>query len=176
MAIYRPRPADPTSTPPEVPSEAVRVAARDTRSHARGTAVSHCDDHGTWLISFAGEHDLASIAQVEAATRCVWPHCKVAVIDLSAVTFLDSRLVEWLLGVERRLEAADCFTLSIVTGHPGCATARLFDRLRMQHVLACYPTRRDAFMQAVAGADAISWPPLAADTLGADMHPRRQAA
>jgi anti-anti-sigma regulatory factor len=72
------------------------------------------------------------------------------VIDLSEVTFIDSSAIHWLLRVERELEAAQCSTLSIVTGPPGSVARRLFQHLRMSHVLACYTTRREAFTQAAA--------------------------
>jgi hypothetical protein len=101
---------------------------------------------------------------LEEQTRHVWPQCRIAVIDLSDVTFVDSSLIHWLLRVERALEAAHAFSLSIVTGPPDSAAARLFAHLRISHVLACYETRREAFMQAVAGADALDWLSLAADT------------
>ncbi len=109
---------------------------------------AHCAGNGTWLVTLSGEHDLTTMPLLERRTRHVWPHCRVAVIDLGAVTFMDSTMVTWLLGVESALEAGEGFTLSLVEGPPGGAAARLFARIRMSHVLACYPTRRAAFMQA----------------------------
>lgn len=126
----------------------------DSRAYPWEDTITRGDDRGTWLVALHGEHDLATIPLLEAQTRHVWPQCTVAVIDLSDVPFLDSSLIHWLLRVEQALEAAHGFTLSIVTGPPGGAAARLFARLRMSHVLACYETRREASLQAVAGADA----------------------
>jgi anti-anti-sigma regulatory factor len=70
------------------------------------------------------------------------------VIDLSDTTFIDSGVIRWLLSVERELEAAGAFTLSIVEGGPGTVADRLFGLLHMRHVLACYATRADALAQA----------------------------
>jgi anti-anti-sigma regulatory factor len=128
------------------------------------------------LVALSGEHDLSTLAQLEHQTRHVWAHCKVAVIDLAEVTFLDSSLINWLLRVEHALESAGSFTLSIVVGTPGCAAAKLFEQLRMSYVRACYATRPDAFMQAVDAADTFVSPARAAGLPGADMARARRAA
>ena len=122
-------------------------------------ACIHTADGGTCLVTLTGEHDLTTIPLLDHHTRHLWPRCRVAVIDLSGVTFMDTTIISWLLGVESALEDGVGFTLSIVEGAPGCAAARLFDHLRMEHVLACYPTVRAAFMQAAAGTGAVEWPP-----------------
>ena len=126
------------------------------RPYPREDTITRCDDRGTWLVALHGEHDLATIPLLEEQTGHVWAQCTIAVIDLSEVTFIDSNLIHWLLRVEQALEAAHGLTLSIVTGPPEGVAGKLFERLRMSHVFACYPTRREAFMQAVAGADALA--------------------
>jgi anti-anti-sigma regulatory factor len=118
---------------------------------AASITVTPCDDAGTWLISLAGDHDLATRPRLDEQTRAIWPSCKVAVIDLSEVDFMDSGVIRWLLAVEERLEAAGALSLSIVEGRPGSVADRIFGLLRMRHVLACYPTREEAFAQAPAG-------------------------
>lgn len=134
-------------------------------AHARPRqdTVTRCDDRGTWVVALHGEHDLATMPLLDEQTRHVWQQCTIAVIDLSAVTFMDSSLIHWLLHVENELERSNAFTLSIVTGSPGGIAGRLFERLRMSHVFACYETRHDAFRQAVAGADAVDWLSLSAE-------------
>ena len=113
--------------------------------------VTPCDGRGTWLVTLHGDHDLATRALLEQQTRPVWPRCKVAVIDLSDTTFIDSGVIRWLLEAERELEAAGAFTLSVVEGRPGTVADRIFSALRMRYVLACYETRAQAFAQAPAG-------------------------
>lgn len=135
------------------------------RAGTHQDTITRCDDRGTWLVALRGEHDLATMPQLDEQTRHIWPQCTIAVIDLSEVAFMDSSVIHWLLRVESALEASHGFTLSIVTGPPGGVAGRLFERLRMSHVFACYETRRDAFMQAVAGADAVYWLSLGADTV-----------
>jgi anti-anti-sigma regulatory factor len=111
------------------------------------TASTGTDD-GTWLVTLHGDHDLATRSELVRETSAIWALCRVAIIDLSAAGFIDSGVIRWLLDVERQLEESDASTLSIVEGPPGCAAARLFELLRMRHVLACYPTLEDALAQA----------------------------
>ena len=132
---------------------------RDDGDDGGQVACVRTADGSTCLVTLTGEHDLTTIPLLDLHTRHVWPRCRVAVIDLSGVTFMDTTIISWLLRVETALEEGEGFTLSIVEGAPGCAAARLFDHLRMEHVLACYPTVRAAFMQAAAGTGAVEWPP-----------------
>jgi hypothetical protein len=115
--------------------------------------VTPYDSKGTWLVTLHGEHDLAGRTILELQTGGIWRHCKVAVIDLSEATFVDSGVIRWLLSVERELEAANAATLSVVEGPPGSAAARIFGLLRMSHVVACYATRAEAFDQAALSSE-----------------------
>ena len=111
-------------------------------------ATTEAGADGTWLVTLHGDHDIATAPELARETELVWARCKVAVIDLSEARFVDSGVIRWLLEVERQLEDAGAATLSIVLGPPDSPAARLFDLLRMRHVLACYPTLEDAFSQA----------------------------
>ena len=99
------------------------------------------DGKGTWLIALQGEHDLATRPGLERETRDIWPRCKVAVIDLSDTTFIDSWAIRWLLSVESALEAAGAHILGIVEGPSGSVADRIFEILRVR---ACPPLLRDA--------------------------------
>ena len=115
-------------------------------------ACTPCDSRGTWLIALQGEHDLATRPALEQQTRAIWPLCKVAVIDLSDTTFIDSGVIRWLLSAESALEAAGGSVLSVVEGAPGSVADRVFELLRVRHVLPCYPTRTEALADAGAAA------------------------
>ena len=70
-----------------------------------GTAtITHWDASSTWLVTLHGEHDLATRDHLAEQTGMIWRVCKVAIIDLSDVEFVDSGLIRWLLDVERQLE------------------------------------------------------------------------
>lgn len=126
-----------------------------------GVSCIRTADGSTCLVTLTGEHDLTTLPLLDLRTRHIWPRCRVAVIDLSGITFIDSSIISWLLRVEIALEEGVGFTLSIVEGPPGSVAARLFDHLQMSHVVACYPTVRAAFMQVAASSSAVVWPPAA---------------
>ena len=109
--------------------------------------VTPCDSKGTWLIMLHGEHDLATRLLLDHQTRPIWPLCKVAVIDLSEATFIDSGVIRWLMGVVRELAEAGALTLSVVEGPSGTVADRLFGLLRMRYAMNCYATREDALAQ-----------------------------
>jgi len=138
--------------------------------------VTPCDSSGTWLVTLQGDHDLTTRSQLEHQTSAIWPLCKVAVIDLSDVEFIDSGVIRWLLDVERALEEAGASTLSVVEGLPGSAADRLFGLLRMRHVLACYPTRTDALAQAPLAKGSLASQPLRRETRSDDDNQRLHAA
>ncbi len=113
---------------------------------------------GTTIVMLHGDHDFATRPELVRETNPIWPRCKVAIIDLSDVGFIDSGVIRWLLDVERQLEESGAFTLSIVEGKPDSRAARLFELLRMRHVLACYPTLAHAIAQTPAGSCAFAGP------------------
>jgi anti-anti-sigma regulatory factor len=121
--------------------------------------TAELDDDGTWLITLRGDHDLATRAELARETGPVWALCRIAIIDLRDVGFIDSGVIRWLLDVEEQLESAGTFTFSIVEGRPGSPAARLFEVLRMRHVLACYPTLEEAMAQSAAGCGQLAWLP-----------------
>ena len=116
-------------------------------------------DDGTWLVTLHGDHDLATRPTLGGETNRIWARCRIAIIDLSHAAFIDSGVIRWLLDVERQLEEAGAFTLSIVEGPPGGAAARVLELLRMRHVLACYPTLEDALAQSPPGRESLVRPP-----------------
>ena len=121
------------------------------------TATTGTDD-GAWLVTLDGDHDLATRSELARETSPIWALCSVAIIDLSAA---DHRFRRGPLAARRRgqLEESGAFTLSIVEGPPGCPAARLFELLRMRHVLACYPTLEAALAQVPYGLEPLAWEP-----------------
>ena len=102
---------------------------------------------GTWLVALHGDHDLLTRSAIRQQTSAVWASCANAIVDLSGVAFIDSGVIAWLLEVEAKLELTGADTLSVVEGPPGSSAARLFGLCRLQHVLACYPTKAEALGQ-----------------------------
>lgn len=131
-----------------------QTAPRAPGRRAFRTADVHstqCDAHGTWLVALTGDHDVSTAEWLDQQTSPIWRSCKDVIIDLSEADFVDSSIIRWLLQVERELEAAGALTLSVVTGQQNAPAARLFELLRMSHVLACYPTLESALDRATPG-------------------------
>ena len=134
------------------------------------------DGKGTWLIALQGEHDLATRPRLERETRDIWPRCKVAVIDLSDTTFIDSGVIRWLLSAESALEAAGAHILGIVEGPSGSVADRIFEILRVRHVLPCYATRAEALAHAPAAPSSLTGRGWTVAMRPRELHARRDAA
>jgi stage II sporulation protein AA (anti-sigma F factor antagonist) len=110
-----------------------------------GTAtVTHHDNDGTWLIAIEGEHDISTTPLLDEQTSGVWPRCKLAVVDLSQATFIDSSMINWLLRVRSALTATGRDALRIVHGPPGGVVERILDLTSLHDQVPCHPTRHDA--------------------------------
>jgi anti-anti-sigma regulatory factor len=124
---------------------------------AGSVAVSPQNADGTWLIALEGEHDLSTAGLLEQATIGLWQRCSHAVVDVSAAVFIDTTVINWLMGAKRMLESSGGGSLGIVEGPPASAAARLFHLLGLADVLACYPTRQDALAQEQATTVLRPW-------------------
>lgn len=116
------------------------------RALAGGFAVDREAD-GIWLLTLDGEHDISTVPRIERETREVWPSCGLMVVDLSAVSFIDGSVVNWLLRTRGRLAEDGRHALRIVRGPPEGAVARVFEILRLDQEFACYRTREDALLR-----------------------------
>jgi hypothetical protein len=105
----------------------------------RTVAVRRGEPRGTRVIVLGGEHGWADAARLKQETRGVWPGATHVIVDLSAATFIDSSVVNWLLRVQAT--PARAFALSIVEGESASFVGRLFTTLGVHEVLACFPTR-----------------------------------
>jgi anti-anti-sigma factor len=120
-----------------------------------GTAtVTHHDNNGTWLIAIEGEHDISTTPLLEQQTSSVWPHCTVAVVDLSEATFIDSSMINWLLRTRRALSPNGQHALRIVHGPPGGMVQRILELTALQDQIPGHPTRQDAVAQTLGDPEA----------------------
>ena len=63
------------------------------------------NDNGLATVALRGDFDLANMPALEEAVRdALWPSADV-LVDLREVTFLDGRLLHWLLELRRDLAA-----------------------------------------------------------------------
>ena len=60
------------------------------------------------LVVLAGEHDLGSVSGIESAVTEALRSCSHLVIDLSAVQFVDSSIINLLVQTKRQADESDC--------------------------------------------------------------------
>lgn len=118
-------------------------------------SVSHHDGNGTWLVALEGEHDLSTLPRIEQQTVDVWPHCALAIVDLSRASFIDSSVVHWLLRVRHHVERDRRCRLVVADGAPDSFAAHVLGVLGLR-ALGCCPTADDALQQVNPGAEATN--------------------
>jgi anti-sigma B factor antagonist len=97
---------------------------------------------GQWVLELHGEHDLATVAEINAELTPIADRGEAAVVDLSQVTFIDSAVLTALVASRRR-EDGQGARLAIVAP-PGGFPARVLGLLQLGRVLGVYETRDEA--------------------------------
>jgi DNA-directed RNA polymerase specialized sigma24 family protein/anti-anti-sigma regulatory factor len=122
-------------------------AVRSLPAYAGAVTTSRLGRHGTWVIALAGEHDRSTIPLLDAGTQGVWRRCSLVAVDLSAATFIDSSVIEWLLRTRRMLLATGHHGgLRVVVGTPASAASRLLRLVspHLRELLSCHRTLEEA--------------------------------
>ena len=91
-------------------------------------------------------------AAPRAATRDVWSRCTRVVVDLSAATFIECTVVNWLLRARRTVESSGAKVAVIVEAPSGGCASRVFDVIGLRDILTCYPERETLLAQRVSSA------------------------
>jgi anti-anti-sigma regulatory factor len=118
-----------------------RIEEMAMTSPSAGTATA--SRHGvssTWLITIEGEHDIATRSLLEQTMTGVGPACRVVVVDLSAASFVDASVVNWLAQLQGSVPNVDGRALRVVVGAAPGAAGRLFGLLRLGEMFACFPS------------------------------------
>jgi anti-anti-sigma factor len=81
-------------------------------------AQASCElrQHGlTWVLAVDGEADAAGVETVETAAKEAHLEAGgILIVDLTAVTFIDTSFIRWLVGLKRRIERRDASVVVIV--------------------------------------------------------------
>jgi anti-sigma B factor antagonist len=96
------------------------------RPHVNLTRVS-----GVTVVELIGEHDVSTAATLERALERVGP-AEPCVVDLSAVTFIDSSILGVLVRTASRAGAPG---RTAAAAPPGTVAARLFDLTRTASIV-----------------------------------------
>jgi anti-anti-sigma factor len=101
-------------------------------------------DQGAWVVTLRGEHDLSTATTLRDTLRDLFDSGSAVVVDLSAVTFMDSSILNAILyGRERAHEdAAHRFAVVMPPG-PGTAR-RVLELTGVDRILTVHPDRASA--------------------------------
>jgi anti-anti-sigma factor len=89
------------------------------------------------VVSLRGEHDLASAAEV---TRAIGAIAGNVLVDLTACSFIDSTIIEALIGNAKDLEREGHF-LEIVAPPENSVILRTLEIVGMRDVMVIHPAR-----------------------------------
>ena len=92
------------------------------------------------MLALAGEHDVATVPLLDRLALATSPR----VVDLTAASFIDGSVINWLVRASRQRELLGGGALLVVGGAPGSPVQQLVDVTRLRHALACFPTRQAA--------------------------------
>lgn len=107
-----------------------------------GTIVSSRPGGPRLVLELVGEHDLSTAGGLRDALDRALAEGASVVVDLSAVTFVDSSVIGALVSAHRRA-AAEGRTVALVAPAAGAA-ARVLDLLGARSVLAVVESRAQA--------------------------------
>jgi anti-anti-sigma factor len=96
-----------------------------------------------WLITLRGEHDLATAARLRGALEDVFAAGSVAIVDLSASSFIDSQVIGVIAGAATRVEAEEEHGL-VVVAPPGGEPRRVLDVVDLGRFVRVVDTREAA--------------------------------
>jgi anti-sigma B factor antagonist len=117
-------------------------------------------DPGVRIVALAGEHDLSTAAELGEALARALAESSSVVIDLSAVTFVDSSVVGVLVDAQRRAATLEGRGVAVVAPPRG-APARLLDLMGAHRLVRVFESR-EAARAAGLGAPCADSPPQTA--------------
>jgi anti-sigma B factor antagonist len=115
-------------------------------------------DEGAWVLTLRGEHDLSTATAVRDALRHVFDAGSAVVVDLSAVTFMDSSTLNAILYGSERAQSDDAHRFAAVLPPGPSAARRVLELTGVDRVLAIHPDRASA-VAAIAGDGSVSTVP-----------------
>ena len=92
-----------------------------------------------WIVELVGEHDLATVPDLERALAEVEAHGTSVIVDLSETTFIDSTILGVIVGFAEN--PAERVALVVP---PGTVPRRVIDVVGMQSRFSIYDTRAEA--------------------------------
>ncbi|MEU4089257.1 STAS domain-containing protein [Streptomyces aureus] len=105
-------------------------------------SITQTTDDGIRVLAVAGELDADSVGMLRQALRVgETPASAVTVLDLGAVTFMDSSAINVLVAANRDAAAA---TGQLRLAAPSEPVRRVVEIVGLDTIIACYPTLAQA--------------------------------
>jgi len=107
-------------------------------------------DNGAWVLTLRGEHDLSTATTLRNSLTDVFDAGSAVVVDLSAVTFMDSSILNAILYGNERALTNDAHRFAVVLPPGPSVARRVLELTGVDRVLAIHADR-PAAIAAVAG-------------------------
>ena len=112
-------------------------------------------EQGAWVLTLRGEHDLSTATALRNSLRDVFDSGSAVVVDLSAVTFMDSSILNAILYGSERALTDDEHRFAVVLPPGPSVARRVLELTGVDRVLAIHPDRASA-VAAIAGDGGVS--------------------
>ena len=99
------------------------------------------DADGTTIMRLSGEADLSTTALRDALTTEIAGNPRLLLVDLAALTFIDSGATQMIIGAYHALSLSGG-TLALI--HPRAAVARVFELTGVSQVIPVYDNVNEA--------------------------------
>ena len=107
-------------------------------------------DNGAWVLTLQGEHDLSTAPGIRDELERVFDAGSAVVVDLSAVTFMDSSVLNAILYGSDRAQQHEAHRFAVVLPPGPSAARRVLELTGVDRVLAIHPDRGSA-VAAISG-------------------------
>jgi anti-anti-sigma factor len=101
-------------------------------------------EQGAWVLTLRGEHDLSTATALRNSLRDVFDSGSAVVVDLSAVTFMDSSILNAILYGSERALTDDEHRFAVVLPPGPSVARRVLELTGVDRVLAIHPDRAAA--------------------------------
>jgi anti-anti-sigma factor len=109
-------------------------------------ATTLTNQDGTWVLTLEGEHDLTTVPRLEHQMEQVCSSGTSVVVDLTRATFIDCRVVGWLLRWSERARRIEHLHLAVAIGQDGSFAKRVIDLLNATEAIPCRATKAQALV------------------------------
>jgi anti-anti-sigma factor len=112
--------------------------------------VAVARERGAWILTLQGEHDLSTALGIRDEIERVFDAGSAVVVDLTAVTFMDSSVLNAILYGSERAQEHEEHRFAVVLPPGPSAARRVIELTGVDRMLAIHPDRGSA-VAAISG-------------------------